>query len=593
MEKIKQLLPQTVSTEKFWLTIIFVISFGAFAPALSFKELISDDFVYQLHIFSLQDSIQHLLDPIMGLWTPLTSLSLYADLLLWGEKHFIFGAHLTNIVLHSVNALLFYTMLRMLRWGNCRLTPAWAGMTALIFALHPQRVESVVWICERKDTLAMGLGVAALLFFIRDMRKDRISWISGILLLLSLLAKPMWLFFFVPTAAIIWSEQRKFQWNFYLRHLLIPMIIFLIYLLPSLHGVFSGAQQDHSGVSLLFKFETILYNYGNYFLRTFLPGNLFPLYPPYYNPATDPRWMALIPVALLFTPLLARNAEFRPAVIFGVIPVLICFAAVLIPVAGFVRIGNADYADRYSYLPSIFLLAGAAFLLKLNIPKESAFGQWLPILGILYCGGLLYRTELYIPVWQSNRSIIEYAISVKTPNVSAATDAGSHYFLTGQFDKAANVLKEKLPELPHYTADCKNTIRIFKLSLNGLLLFQQGKYDEGIRCLNAVYLSPHYKAAASFPMEFTRRIFNMGASYHLKKYNDRNAASMIYSKCADTLQTRSVFHGFFYAGKAALLAGNHSDAVKYFQAAYRLNPQDKNTLHNLNHAMKALKERKK
>jgi hypothetical protein len=57
--------------------------------------------------------------------------------------------HLVNAALHAVNACLCFAFLR-------RATGAtWSSLlVAFLFAVHPQRVESVAWASERKDVLS-------------------------------------------------------------------------------------------------------------------------------------------------------------------------------------------------------------------------------------------------------------------------------------------------------------------------------------------------------------------------------------------------------------------------------------------------------
>ncbi len=594
MKKLQELFHSLTDSDKFWLLLIAGVTFAAFAPSLAFKELIGDDGYYYLHVLSIDRSPQRLFDPVLKLVTPLTSLSLYLDFLLWGEKGFVTGARLTNLVLHSGVAVLFYFLLRTFKWGNSSLTPAWAGMAALIFSLHPQRVESVVWLCERKDCLAMLFGTGALILFYRAMKEDKVSFASTLCLVLSLLAKPMWIFFIVPGAALIWMEKRKFHWKLYLKLLAPSLIISVLFFLWHAQGILPALTVSDTvkRVPLLFKLETILYNYGNYFIRTFLPGNLFPLYP-YYNPALDPRWMALIPVALMLTPLLAKKKEFRPAVIYGVVPLLICFAAVLIPVVGFMRVGNTDFADRYSYLPAIFLVAGAAFLLKLNLPSESPFGRWLPILGVLYCGGLLYKTELYMPVWKDPVANIERSVSVKIPNFNAAISSAVNAYQNKDFKKAAEICREKMPELPHYPETFNHIIQVFKLGMQGLILFQQGRPDEGIRFLNTIYMSPYSHLISDFPIDFAQKILTAGAEYHLKKYNDSKAAANLYRRCSDFFKVHSELYEAFYAGMAALTLKDYHEAARQFTRAHAFNPREKRCLQNLKFVESKLKELKK
>ena len=90
----------------------------------------------------------------LGHYQPLSWLSFGIDYLLWGMEPF--GYHLTNILLHAANAVLFYFLsLRLLAIaapisGVIVLQLA-AGFSALFFAVHPLRVESVAWATERRE----------------------------------------------------------------------------------------------------------------------------------------------------------------------------------------------------------------------------------------------------------------------------------------------------------------------------------------------------------------------------------------------------------------------------------------------------------
>jgi len=96
----------------------------------------------------------------MGHFQPLSWITLGLDYLSWGMNPF--GYHLTNLLLHGANAVIFYFVaLRLLaaafrepmagRELSLRIA---AGFTALFFAIHPLRVESVAWVTERRGLLA-------------------------------------------------------------------------------------------------------------------------------------------------------------------------------------------------------------------------------------------------------------------------------------------------------------------------------------------------------------------------------------------------------------------------------------------------------
>ena len=93
----------------------------------------------------------------MGHYQPLSWLTFSLDYLLWGMD--AFGYHLTNILLHSANAVLFYFVtLRLLAIAapisSAVVLKLAAGFSALVFAIHPLRVESVAWATERRDVLS-------------------------------------------------------------------------------------------------------------------------------------------------------------------------------------------------------------------------------------------------------------------------------------------------------------------------------------------------------------------------------------------------------------------------------------------------------
>ncbi len=79
-------------------------------------------------------------------WHPITWLSLMLDYRLFGTD--ARGYHLVNLLLHVLNAVLFGLLL-----GRLTGRRASAFAASLLWAVHPLRVESVVWISERKDLL--------------------------------------------------------------------------------------------------------------------------------------------------------------------------------------------------------------------------------------------------------------------------------------------------------------------------------------------------------------------------------------------------------------------------------------------------------
>ncbi|HTG82122.1 MAG TPA: tetratricopeptide repeat protein [Geobacteraceae bacterium] len=94
----------------------------------------------------------------VGNYAPLQIVSYMADYTLWGLRPS--GFILTNIVLHALNGLLYYLLV--LRLGGRRI---WAFFASFIFLLHPVQVESVAWISQRKNLLALLFFLISFLLY--------------------------------------------------------------------------------------------------------------------------------------------------------------------------------------------------------------------------------------------------------------------------------------------------------------------------------------------------------------------------------------------------------------------------------------------
>src|SRR4029077_4120448 len=80
-------------------------------------------------------------------WHPLTTLSHMLDCQLYGLN--AGGHHATNVLLHTIAALLLFRVLRQMTGSLWK-----SAIVAALFAVHPLHVESVAWVSERKDVLS-------------------------------------------------------------------------------------------------------------------------------------------------------------------------------------------------------------------------------------------------------------------------------------------------------------------------------------------------------------------------------------------------------------------------------------------------------
>lgn len=183
------------------LAVILAVVFFSYLPALENGFVFWDDDVHLYENITVRSlDAEHVGDifksTVNKIYIPLTTLSFAAEYHYFGYDPFIY--HLDNLLLHlGVTALVFWLGLRL---G----LPAWgSGAAALLFGVHPVRVESVAWVTERKDVLYAFFYMAALLSYsryldftkpdpsVQNKKSSRFLVLTTALGVLSMLAKPM------------------------------------------------------------------------------------------------------------------------------------------------------------------------------------------------------------------------------------------------------------------------------------------------------------------------------------------------------------------------------------------------------------------
>src|SRR5256712_8427212 len=136
----------------------------------------------------------------LGHYIPLTWMTLGLDYLLWGMNPF--GYHLTSLLLHAANAVVFFFVVHRIlplalpsRSERGHALAVAAGFAALVFAIHPLRVESVAWVTERRDVLSGLFYLVAVLLYLRACERGARGrgwyWLSVAVFVCALLSKSM------------------------------------------------------------------------------------------------------------------------------------------------------------------------------------------------------------------------------------------------------------------------------------------------------------------------------------------------------------------------------------------------------------------
>lgn len=329
-----------------------------------------------------------------------------------------FGFQLVNILLHIINTLLVFFILRKLVKNNNI-----AFFAALLFGVHTLHVESVSWIAERKDVLYTAFFLTSLYFYtlFAEKRKAGLYVASFILFILSLLSKGQATSLALTIILIDYFYERKLLSLKVIAEKIPFFILALIFGLIAIEAQKQGnALQVINTTPILNRIGIAGYGFTMYILKLILPIKLCSVYPyPDIVHQTIPAyfWLGLLTIAGVG--FVALKTFKKNKIIFfsiGFFAVNIVLLLQLLPV------GSAIYADRYAYIPSIgFYLLVAYFASKIK-SKQLYYG-----LGISYIVILSFLTVTRIGVWKDSRSLWEDVIVKQPKSVVAWNNLGSVY----------------------------------------------------------------------------------------------------------------------------------------------------------------------
>jgi hypothetical protein len=316
----------------------------------------------------------------MGNWHPVTWLSYMADISVAGLNPGYF--HGVNIVIHSLCAALLFLLLTQ---ATGLFLPSL--LAAVVFAFHPLRVESVVWITERKDVLSMLFMLLSLIMYVRYARnRARRLYVGSLMLFcIGLMSKPMLVSFpvllllldFWPLGRFTFSgslvsglsaqSNRKLLWE------KLPFVaLAAAFCLISIHAQFrEGAVRGLEAVGIGVRLENALVQYVNYIRMLFVPGKLSVLYP-MTHAISWWLWILCLLVILLVSYFALRQWNKAPYLLFG----WLWYLAALLPVIGIITIGAQSHADRYTYIPHCGIVIALSFGLWALLRPPPSSGAW-------------------------------------------------------------------------------------------------------------------------------------------------------------------------------------------------------------------------
>jgi protein O-mannosyl-transferase len=355
-------------------------------------------------------------------WHPLTWLSHALDCQLFALR--ATGHHFDSILIHAVNAALLFLLLT---WLTNRRGPSL--LVAALFALHPINVESVAWIAERKNVLSTFFFFLAIAAYACYAHKP--GWRRYLLMSLTfaagLMAKPMLVTLpFVLLLLDYWPLERirfdaansnKEEFSSLCRiafpKLLIEKIPLLL-LAAASSWITVEAQRSvirtFAELTFAARVENAVLAYGLYLWKMFWPAHLA-FYPHSVDALPAWQWMLSGLVLILITAFVVVFRKKR------YLPVGWCwFLGTLVPVIGFVQVGEASMADRYAYVPLIGIFIMIAWGLTDLADAKGVGTVWrvIPALCVLLALGCV--TYRQIGFWESDYDLWSHTLALhETP----------------------------------------------------------------------------------------------------------------------------------------------------------------------------------
>ncbi|MFH1321420.1 MAG: tetratricopeptide repeat protein [Bacteroidota bacterium] len=448
-----------------FLGILLAFTFIVFYPSLNCeltnwddqKLIANNHLVRSLSLSSLKELFS---DIYWYNYQPLTILSFAI------EYHFFRinpkVIHLTNLLLHLLNVLLVFKFISLIS-NNSRSPSSVALIAAILFAIHPMRVESVTWATERKDVLYTFFYLLSLIQYVKYIKTDPnikhpVSSIqhqaSGIkshsaikhylmalvFFLLSCMSKGMAVSLGLTIIIIDYLFVRKLN----AKAILDKIPFFAISLFFGLIAVFAThTEQQIKHSELVSFFERIQFaSYGLlfYLYKLILPVNLSAIYPyPDYLPDFLPFYYWCFPLlTLALTGAVIYSTKFSRKIMFG----FGFFIATIILILQLFPTYDGIAADHYTYIAYIglFYIIGEGynyFMENVCLPNPPTGGdrqgKWkmlcLPagrenvilykILGIVIILTFSFLTYSRTKVWQ-NSIVLWTDVIEKYPNAKLA-----------------------------------------------------------------------------------------------------------------------------------------------------------------------------
>jgi tetratricopeptide (TPR) repeat protein len=535
--------------------LLAVVSFGPFIGN-EFVTLDDDYLIYNnpaVKSFTWS-GIKHVFthyDP--QLYIPVTFLSFQLNAAMFGMN--AAGFHLVNVLLHALNAVLVFFILRRLSTNDLV-----AGLTAILFAIHPLQTEAVLWAAGRKDVLSGFFCLLSILWYLKYREAhspERLPLVLSVVFYgIGLLAKVSIIPLPVFLLMIDWLERREFTKRMVLEKLpyfALAIILGVVAIMGKTHVVNSAVDTQNLLLPLIsatFYLTKLMLPLGFSVMYLFQKGSsVFVQF--------GPSAIALLFIVAIFAWALWKKHRLLA---FFIATYFLFLAPSFVNAykGGFVYFAS----DRYAYLACIGALGViAGFLSRAGriLEKKSKSTMLVTAVSIALVVILIPLSWKQAAVWKNSEALYTNVVTLYPNTPMAYTNLGVVQQLDGRLDEAKKNYEESIrlnPAIVHPYFDLGN------------LLGKQGKLDEAaemyVKIVDYVEVQPIENGNEIEPF-----IWLIGKLNNIGKTND---AARLEQKLIEKFPTLPQIHA--YVGFKARDAGNGDLTLQELNLADQLGSED-------------------
>ena len=488
---------------------------------------------------------------------PLTSTAFWLQYWIWQDNPL--GYHVVNVLLHAINAVLLWRVLKSLGMSG-----AWLG--AAIFAVHPVHVQSVVWISELKNVLSTIFVLLSMLLFLQyfgfstrdntlqDPVQNKFKWhlygLGLLLFFLALLSKTATALLPIALLIVLWWKNPRL----YLRNLisLVPLVILAVGFISI--TVYLESTRREAQVELYsdsFLEECLVAGRAVWFYagKLIWPDRLVMIYHRWQVDSNE--WhQYFYPVSILAAIVILWAVRHRIGK--GAVAAIVYFVVAVAPLS-FAKVGFIQHsyvADHWQYWGSMGMIAlatGAAMMLA----KQWRLWNWaLLILAAALLISFSSLTWKQACLYESDETIWRNTLKHNSESWAAHSRMGNLSYSQGNLAQATIHHRQAVKFGPTY-AQLHNNL--------ALVLAEQNEHEEAIGHFHqALRIMPDMVVAHNNIGRLLQRVGRLKEAIdHYKQ---------VLRIDPDNVEAHSNL------GFALQRAGNPDQSAKHFRAVLRINP---------------------